>query len=188
MIGEMATLDSVQTRKRNSSSLSSIPYTLSSTPGFTLIELLIVIALLGIMTAIVYPSVGRGLSTLRLKTASREVAAAMRLARSKALREQQMYHLQFDPENSQIFLLSQDLSYQRSFVLPQGITLRRISRPGGRAEVPWDKAFYYFAPNGLSESFELVLGNDRNREVKVSLNSLTGSPRIEDVLEDARVR
>lgn len=158
---------------------------LSPALGFTLIEMLIVMALLGIMSAMVYPSVGRGLSTLRLKTASREVAAAIRLARTKALREQQMYHLQFDPEKSQIFLLSQDLSYQRSFGLPQGVTMRRISRPGGKADLSFDKVFYYFAPNGLSESFELVLGNDRNRLVRVSLNSLTGTPRIEDLPGDA---
>src|SRR5262245_43827920 len=61
-----------------------------SQAGFSLLELVAVLMLLALATAIVIPSLGRGLATVQLKTSSREIAAAIRLARSKAVREQQV--------------------------------------------------------------------------------------------------
>lgn len=163
-------------------STSLIPDTwhLTPTPGFTLLELLIVMALLGVLTAVAYPSIGRGMGTLRLRTASREIAAAIRLARSKALREQQAYYLQFDIDKGEVELSSEDLKYQRSFRLPEGVVFRRVALLEEDNELYSSDRAYYFAPNGLGENIEVIIANSHGRQIKIIQSSMVSSPRIEE--------
>jgi general secretion pathway protein H len=158
------------------------PSTWHLTPalGFTLLELLIVMALLGVLTAVTYPSIGRGMGTLRLRTASREIAAAIRLARSKALREQQAYYLQFDIDKGEVELSSEDLKYQRSFSLPEGVVFRRVALLGEDSGPYSSDRAYYFAPNGLGENIEVMIANSHGRQMKIIQSSMVSSPKIEE--------
>lgn len=53
--------------------------------GFSLLELMIVLMLMGLIAAIAVPVFGGGVSTTRLKSAAREVAAGLRMARNEAV-------------------------------------------------------------------------------------------------------
>jgi len=53
--------------------------------GVTLLELLIVLVLMGLIAAMTIPIFGSGVSTTELKSAARQVAAGLRLARSQAI-------------------------------------------------------------------------------------------------------
>lgn len=53
--------------------------------GFTLFELLVVLALLGLVLALVPPLLSRGSAATELRIAAREVAAGLRQARSRAI-------------------------------------------------------------------------------------------------------
>ncbi len=152
--------------------------------GFTLFELLVVLVLLSILTAITVPSFGRGMALGKLQTSGREVAAAIRLARARALQEQQPFILGFDLENNQIQLSSQDLKYQKTYRLPEGIVLKRVSSTGVPEKQDRSEQFSFFAPNGMSQRIEVVLSNGRGREVRITQNALTGSPRIENVTDE----
>lgn len=57
----------------------------NSKKAFTLIELLIVIAIIGIMSSVVFVSMQNSKTETELKTAAREVAAAIREAQNNAL-------------------------------------------------------------------------------------------------------
>jgi len=58
----------------------------NSSAGVTLLELLVVLVIMAIVAAFVYPMFGgSGVSTGELKSAARQVAAGLRLARSEAL-------------------------------------------------------------------------------------------------------
>ena len=59
--------------------------TRGGTRGVTLLELLIVLVLMGLIAAMTIPIFGNGVSTTELKSAAREVAAGLRLARSQAI-------------------------------------------------------------------------------------------------------
>jgi general secretion pathway protein H len=53
--------------------------------GFTLIEMLVVLALIGLLVAVVIPIFGNGVSTTELKSDARAVAAGLRQARGQAI-------------------------------------------------------------------------------------------------------
>ena len=53
--------------------------------GVTLLELLIVLMIIAFVTAIVVPTLGGGVSTADLKSATREVASGLRYARDQAI-------------------------------------------------------------------------------------------------------
>ena len=148
--------------------------------GFSLLELLVVLMLLAILVAVVIPSLGRGVATVKLNTSSREIAAAIRLARSKAVRDQQVYLLGFDLEKNEVELSSLNSSYRKAFELPAGIRLKSVSLLKGTLGSEANNPFFYFMPNGNSQSFQLSLQNEQGRSLRVIQNSLKGAPRIED--------
>jgi type II secretion system protein H len=64
--------------------------------GVTLLELLIVIALMGIVAALVVPMFGGPVSTSELRATARQLAAGLRLARSEAVSERRETFLVVD--------------------------------------------------------------------------------------------
>jgi type II secretion system protein H len=152
--------------------------------GFTLVELLVVMLLVGLLTALAFPSLTRGISTLKLRTSSREIAATLRLARSKAIAEQQIYWVSFDMEKNQIELSSNDHQFRKSFELPQDIGIAKVSTSGIDEPGSRRKVSHSFAPNGMAESFEVLIQNRRGRGIRVFQNSLMRSPRLEEVASE----
>jgi len=136
--------------------------------------------LLALMTAVVIPSLGRVLSTAKLKTSSREIAASIRLARSKAVSEQQVYLLGFDLEKDEVKLSSLNSTYRKSFELPDGVHLVRASLLETRVEPEAKDPFFYFMPNGNSQSFQVSLRNEQGRTLRVIHNNLKGTPIVDD--------
>ena len=64
--------------------------------GFTLLELLLVVVILGIITAVLVPQIGAGMSGARLATAARTALQAARYARTMALLNQAETELVFN--------------------------------------------------------------------------------------------
>jgi len=151
-----------------------------SQAGFSLLELVAVLMLLALATAIVIPSLGRGLATVQLKTSSREIAAAIRLARSKAVREQQVYLLGFDSEKNEVELASLNPGFRRSFELPRGIHVMNVSLLEMQGEREDKNPFFYFMPNGNSQSFQVSLQNEQGKTLKVINNNLKGMPIVDE--------
>ena len=92
--------------------------------GFTLLELLVVMVLIGLITAVAVPVAGAGIQTLRLQSGARHVAAALRLARGRAIRSQEIHLVSLDREQRRVTVSSGDLRFQRTFQLPQGVRLQ----------------------------------------------------------------
>ena len=170
----------IGSQARHLESAARSPQSAIGSPGFTLIELLVVLVLIAVLSAVMIPSIGRGLSTMKLKTSSREIAAALRLARSKAIREQQVYFIGFDLEKNQVELTSETLKYQKSFSLPEGVSIKEVSFLNGEQGKNHSSSIFFFSPNGMADAFEVTLRNERGRESKVIQDSVQHAPRIED--------
>ena len=68
--------------------------------GFTLLELIVVLVLLGIIAVLVAPGLGGSLENAKLKTASRELLAALRVQRSEAIAQGRIITLRFAGDES----------------------------------------------------------------------------------------
>jgi len=147
--------------------------------GFTLIELLVVIAMIALIVAVVSPSIGSGLSLVKLRTSGREIAAALRLARTKAVKEQQIYYIGFDSEKGEVELASADANFQKTFRLPDGISFKEILT-GDDQQTEEEETYCFFLPNGMAQNCSVKIGNERGRELVVVHDSYLRSPRIEE--------
>lgn len=130
------------------------------TRGFTLIELLVVIALLVIVAGVAVPLASNGMSGLRVRAASREIAAAARLARDLAVASRIPHRLEFvmdeeGPDHYRVVRL--DETGRRLFVPPS-----ERDRMERLAELGADSSRDAEAVNGLEPRIELdrALGED----------------------------
>jgi type II secretion system protein H len=64
--------------------------------GFTLTELMVVVAIMGSLTAVATPSLARWLTSIRMESATREIASTLQLARVKAITQNTSMRINFD--------------------------------------------------------------------------------------------
>ena len=81
---------------------------IGGTKGLTLIELIVVMCILGVMVLISIPNIGRWLPRYRLRSAVRDVASAMQLARLGAIKDNNEWAIQYDINLQTYRVLSDD--------------------------------------------------------------------------------
>ncbi len=144
--------------------------------GITLIELLTVMVIIAIGAALTTPNIGGWLTSLRLRSATRDVVSMMRVAQIKAVSNNILYRVTFDTANNKYFLEnSQDsgITWTREGedqALPSGVQFN-TTLAGNTAT---------FNPNSTaSASGNITLNNTKGSTKTVSLLALTGRIKIE---------
>ncbi len=144
--------------------------------------MLVVLVLIGIITAVAVPVAGAGIQTLRLQSGARHLAAALRLARGRAIRSQEIHLVSLDREQRRVTVSSGDLRFERSFQLPPGVRLQEALLQEGTPLRPGrpmpERIDFYFSPSGLSQALEIRLVNARGRSLRVVQQAFSRSPRI----------
>jgi len=144
--------------------------------GFTLLELLVALAIAALLLGLAMPGFSRGLSNVQLRTATRELASALRTAAVQAVvrGEPTALILDFEArryrvgENGQPHELPSDL--ELSLVPPSG------ERPGS------NQGPIRFYPDGSSTGGEIELRNQR-LAYRVSVEWITGRVKIAEAHE-----
>jgi general secretion pathway protein H len=139
--------------------------------GVTLLEMLIVLAIMGLVAALVMPMFGPGVSTTELKSSARQLASALRLARSEAMATRQETFVTLDLEGRR-FKVAAD---PREHLLPAGIDLKLFT---AQRDIVNDKvgAIRFFPDGGSNGGRITVAAGERKFEVDVDW--LTGRVAI----------
>lgn len=123
--------------------------------GFTLLELVVVLALAVFLIALVPPLVTAALPGVELKSASRRVAAGLRLAREEAIRTGQAVAFTLDLEQHHYLI---DGRFRRS-ELPEDLELKLTVAESEMSSNHQVGAVRFF-PDGSSTGGRIVLARD----------------------------
>jgi general secretion pathway protein H len=142
--------------------------------GVTLLELLVVLVIMAIAAAFVYPMFGgTGVSTGELKSAARQVAAGLRFARSEALATRQETRVMLDLEQ-RTFRIDRDASVH---TLPKMIEVKLFT---AQSDLVNDRVgAIRFFPDGGSNGGRVTLASG-SRKYDVDVDWLTGRVAILD--------
>jgi general secretion pathway protein H len=142
-----------------------------SSSGVTLLELLIVLMLMALIAAVTIPIFGPGVSTTELRSAAREVAAGLRLARGQAIAQRTEAMLVVDVA-TRSFIVPPDA---RVHALPSGIDLKLFT---AQRDLLSDRVgTLRFYPDGGSNGGRVTLSAGE-RKYDVDVDWLTGRVAI----------
>ena len=131
--------------------------------GFTLLELLVVLAIAGLLVALVPPVVSAVVPSTKIKVAARELAVTMREARNLAISHSRAVNVEFtfDPP---VYRIQGGSDHN----LPRGVQLALVEDGTGTgailladlARATDDSYRLSFYPDGSSSGTAIRLGND----------------------------
>ncbi len=173
--------------------------------GLTIIELVVVMCILGVMVLIAIPNIGRWLPRYRLRSAARDVASNMQLARLGAIKDNREWALLFDENGESYRIISDkgpdgnwgtadDVGYKGD-VSPWPLSTRSLTDyknvgfgdsghgpAGGGGPVGDGVTFVQkraeFNPGGTSTAGTVYLQNNRNGAMAIRVDSSTGIIRM----------
>lgn len=143
--------------------------------GVTLIEMMIVVVLIAVVAGISYPAIGGGLDSLRLSSAADSVASLMLSAVNRAERRQELMEISISRADNAIAAVG--VNYQKRFDLPEGIAIAEVL-PAAPVEGNLPRRFLLY-PGGAAPRIGVRLTNTRGGQRMISLDPITGIPRIE---------
>lgn len=177
--------------------------------AFTLLELLLVMGLLVILAALSWPALRGPLGSSRLREAAKIVRVELAKTRLQAMQNDAILQWQFSPgegrfrvgvvreapveEEDVLSSNEPEDETQRwsEFQLPEGIVFGEPEVTASPGASDWDQLSdenwsspIVFYPNGTTSNAELVLRNEREDSVVISLRGLTGVSRVTDVPQE----
>ncbi|MGA7241431.1 MAG: prepilin-type N-terminal cleavage/methylation domain-containing protein [Bryobacteraceae bacterium] len=148
--------------------------------GVTLIEMLVVVAIIGLMIAISFPSVTAGLDSVRMSSATGSVSAFLNSAVNRAERKQQPVALAISVKDNLIAMYGNEPGSERKLKLPDGVSIQAVL-PALEGETPDQPRQLILMPGGTAPAIGIVLANEHGTRRIVRLDPMTGYPRVESV-------
>jgi prepilin-type N-terminal cleavage/methylation domain-containing protein len=149
-----------------------------SSAGVTLIEMLIVVAIIGLMVGVLFPSASSGVDSLRLNEASNKLVNFFNDALNRAERREQAVEISISKAGRTLSIRSPDLG-EKTFSLPQGISIAAILPEQEQAESPEPPRRFMVYPGGTVPRVGVEIVNSRGARRIVRVDPITGVPRIE---------
>jgi prepilin-type N-terminal cleavage/methylation domain-containing protein len=151
--------------------ISSVGRASSRLAGVTLVEMMVVVAIIGLIAAISYPSAAAGIESARLASATDSVATFLNSAVNRVERRQQPIELIVSPKENRLTMYSNEPGFNRELKMPEGILLQG----------PEDDLRLILMPGATVPGIAIELANRRGGRRIVRLDPMTGFPRVESV-------
>jgi len=178
----------------------------SRAAGFTLLELIVVLFILALAAALVAPVFTRSFGQLRLKAATRDLAALCRFARTQAIANQVVLEVVLDRRANAYWLRGPEwvvsrlggieqvataedpeqpwqvrLRQARVRPLPVGVTLKSVILDPGTLREDERGAIVFF-PQGSSTGGEVWVSDEKGRGYRIVIDPSIGLVRIHEGL------
>jgi prepilin-type N-terminal cleavage/methylation domain-containing protein len=146
--------------------------------GITLIEMMVVVSVIGLMVAISAPSLGAGIDSVRMTSATNSVANFLNSAVNRAERKQIAIEVVISPKKGTFTMYSNEPGFERVLKLPDGIVIEAIEPA---VEEPEFRLI--LMPGTAAPGIGIKLANSHGNRRIVRLDPMTGFPRVERVQE-----
>lgn len=147
------------------------------TAGITLIEMIIVLALVGMVTAIAFPSVTSGLDSVRLSSASDSIASFLNAGLNRAERRQTPVEIYISISENKIRVVSDSV---RELDMPETIHIVKIHPVLASGEEEQARSIVLY-PNGSIPRFGVEIASPKGIHRIVRVDPITGVPQVEVV-------
>ena len=141
--------------------------------GVSLIELMVVLMIMAIVAALVVPMLGGGVSNTELRSAARQLASGLRLARSEAVSQRRETFLVLDVAGRR-FKVDRD---PQEHALPRDVELKLFTAQKDLVDEKTGSIRFY--PDGGSNGGRITVGSGE-RKYEVDVDWLTGRVAILD--------
>jgi prepilin-type N-terminal cleavage/methylation domain-containing protein len=148
--------------------------------GVTLIEMVVVVAIIGLMIVIAFPTIAAGLDSVRLASSTGAISAFLNAAENRAERRQMAVALTISPRDAALAMYSNDPGSERSLKLPDGISIQAVL-PAIEGETPDQPRQIILMPGSSAPAVGILLVNGHGARRMVHLDPMTGFPRVESV-------
>ena len=151
----------------------------SMTFGVTLVEMLIVVAIVGLIASISFPSVASGLESLRMTSATDSIVGLLNGALNRAERRQQVIEVAVSVQDNALYLSSSEAGFTRKLSMPDGVKIVAV----------WPKLLeendqprrFLLLPGSTVPRLGIEIVNRKGARRIVRVNPITGVPDIERV-------
>jgi hypothetical protein len=139
--------------------------------------MLIVVAIIGVMIGIAFPSITSGIDSLRIRSASDEIVSTFNSAMNRADRRQVAIEIIVDRAQNRLIFASADPGYRRELTMPEGVTIERVLPLIPNLDESLPRQFLIH-PGGTVPHIGLELKNRRNARRIVSVDPITGGAQV----------
>jgi type II secretory pathway pseudopilin PulG len=139
--------------------------------------MIVVLAIVGLVSAIAFPSVTSGLDSVRLASASDSIASSLNAGLNRAERRQTPVEIAISIPQNNIKIISDTV---RELAMPETIRIVKIHPvlPSGEEEQARSIVLY---PNGAIPRFGVEIASPKGIHRIVRVDPITGVPQVETV-------
>jgi prepilin-type N-terminal cleavage/methylation domain-containing protein len=148
--------------------------------GVTLIEMIVVVALIALLIGITFPALATSIESLRLRSSSDDVAAALNAALTRARRQQDAVDVTVSPSRHAVIVQAIHSDIAKTVDLAQGVEIAHVlpaplGPPDDNANAQ-DRHFFIY-PDGSVPNIAIDLVNKKGFHRLVSVDPITGIAR-----------
>jgi len=142
--------------------------------------MLVVVAIVGLIVGVSYPSASAGLDSVRLATTSDNIATFLNGAVNRVERRQTAIAVVISSAENTLTAYSADGSFTHTLKMPDGIMLEKVL-PESPEDLGDQPRRFLLMPGGTMPALGVQFANRHGARRIVRLDPMTGFPRVEGV-------